>query len=328
MDIKNLDRIDLNLLVALQVMLEEQSVSRAAERLYLTQSAMSKTLGRLRDLFDDRLFTRTSAGMVPTPRALELSEKLPRLLCGVQDLVSSKEFEPETHSAEFQLVIPDFVGFWAIPDLMKRLASQAPGLRLKTFSRADNQLDQLAEGNLDLMIEVERQHYPTDYKIMTVGFAPPVMLARKGHPLEGKTLTWEMIARYPQVRVYIPDLGETQFVTQGDSQFVRYESQVQPHLQTGHLFTALQVIKSTDYLLPGPPIFIEESDLSNNVIALPLPDDEVVMLKYVMVWHERTQHSRAHQFLRARMTDTVDYYRQQRGMDSLDQMRRNRNLPY
>ena len=69
MDIRDLGRLDLNLLVALEALLEERSVSKAAERLYITQSAMSKTLGRLRDLFDDQLFVRRGSGMVPTPRA-------------------------------------------------------------------------------------------------------------------------------------------------------------------------------------------------------------------------------------------------------------------
>lgn len=76
MDTRTLARIDLNLLVALQVLLEERNVSKAAERLFITQSAMSKTLGRLRELFDDPLFTRSSHGMVPTPRALDIQKKL------------------------------------------------------------------------------------------------------------------------------------------------------------------------------------------------------------------------------------------------------------
>ena len=69
MDIRELGRLDLNLLVALEALIEEGSVSKAAERLFITQSAMSKTLGRLRELFDDPLFIRRGSGMVPTPRA-------------------------------------------------------------------------------------------------------------------------------------------------------------------------------------------------------------------------------------------------------------------
>ena len=94
MDVRRLARTDLNLLVAFQVLLEEQHVSRAAERLFITQSAMSKTLSRLRELFDDPLFTRSAHGMVPTPRAIELHGELEQLLQHMDYLVSYHEADP------------------------------------------------------------------------------------------------------------------------------------------------------------------------------------------------------------------------------------------
>src|SRR5210317_927284 len=97
MDIHRLARTDLNLLVALEALLEERNVSRAAERLYITQSAMSKTLGRLRELFDDPLFIRKAGEMVPTPRALQLAEHLPALLLAVQAMIRPVEFNPLTY---------------------------------------------------------------------------------------------------------------------------------------------------------------------------------------------------------------------------------------
>src|SRR5210317_1352524 len=94
MDTKELAKIDLNLLISLQVLLEEKNVSRAAERLFITQPAMSKTLSRLRSVFDDPLFTRTSHGMQPTPRAIELALGLPDILGGISQLVSGSYFDP------------------------------------------------------------------------------------------------------------------------------------------------------------------------------------------------------------------------------------------
>lgn len=328
MDVRQLDRIDLNLLVTLQVLLEERSVSRAAERLFLTQSAMSKALGRLRDVFDDRLLTRTNSAMVPTPRALELAEQLPQILHSLEALVQPCAFNPMTYEGEFSIIIPEFVGFWALPEMMARLGKEAPGIRLTTASSAEHQLDLLAEGELDFAIQVEQQHYPPDIKVMTLGFAPPVLIARKGHPLEGQKLTWDMIVQYPQVRLFIPDLLEAQFVSQSDSAFIRYESTVAPHFETGHLFTALQVIKQTDCLLPGPPIFIEETDLSRDIVTLPLPDGETVMLRYVLAYHQRIGESKPHQFVKQCLIDTVDHYRAIRGLPTLAHMRDAHNLAY
>src|SRR5690554_2655821 len=103
-----LSRIDLNLLVALQLLIEERNVTRAAERLFITQPAMSKTLQRLRDLFDDELFVRSGRELVPTPRTIELQEQLPEMLQDLEGLVKPREFDPHTDSGVIYLATPEF----------------------------------------------------------------------------------------------------------------------------------------------------------------------------------------------------------------------------
>ena len=93
---RKLIRTDLNLLVALQILLEERNVTRAAERLSVSQPALSKTLQKLRDSFEDQLFTRTSHGLVPTPRAEELGRELPGLLETIEQVLGDAEFSPDT----------------------------------------------------------------------------------------------------------------------------------------------------------------------------------------------------------------------------------------
>ena len=100
MDIRELSRLDLNLLVALEALLEERNVSLAAERLFITQSAMSKTLGRLRELFGDPLFVRKASRMIPTPRAEQLARELPQVLLAVQRMLRPTEFDPQTWEGE------------------------------------------------------------------------------------------------------------------------------------------------------------------------------------------------------------------------------------
>lgn len=312
MDLRQLGRIDLNLLVTLQVLLEERSVSRAAERLFLTQSAMSKSLGRLREMFDDQLFTRSAAGMVPTPRALTIAAQLPEMLDRLQYLVEPSEFDPFHFKGEFTLVIPEFIGFWALPELMARLSQSAPGLRLKAISRAEHQLEMLASGELDFAIQVEQSFYPPEVQTISLGSASPVFFARKGHPLEGKELTWEMVTEYPHMQLFMPDLKESLVVAQGQSAFIRHEAVVTPQFETGHLFTALQVLKRTDYLLPGPPVFIAGTALSSGIISLPLPTREKLRVQYVLAEHVRIKKSAPHQFLRQQLMETVEYYRSMR----------------
>ena len=328
MDTAALGRLDLNLLVTLQVLLEERNVSKAAERMFITQSAMSKALGRLRETFSDPLFTRGASGMVPTPRAEALADQLPVLLQLVESVVSGDSFDPMTYEGSFTLVLPEFVGFWALPGLVEQLAKRAPGIRLQTTSRIEHQMDMLREGEIDFAIHVEHTNSPSDIRAVTVGFAPPTLLARKDHPLVGKELTWEMIEAYPQASVYIPDISESQLAASPDSEFIRHESAIEAKFQTGHLFTAIQVIKTTDYLLPGPPIFIEQSDLSKDIVALPLPGGEELMIRYVLSYHQRIETSKPHQFLRDIIMETIEHYRKERGLPSLAVMREQRHLSY
>ncbi|MCV6627227.1 MAG: LysR family transcriptional regulator, partial [Cellvibrionaceae bacterium] len=154
MDTRQLARIDLNLLVALQVLLEERNVSRAADRLFITQSAMSKTLGRLRELFDDPLFTRSSHGMVPTPKALELQPLLQKALGQVQALTTGSEFEPAAFEGEISIAVAEYVGVVLLPALMQILQAEAPLLRVRTLSRVERQLDELTDGGLDFAIHM------------------------------------------------------------------------------------------------------------------------------------------------------------------------------
>ena len=149
MDTRTLSRIDLNLLLALQVLLEEASVSRAADRLNITQPAMSKTLSRLRDVFDDPLFTRSGRGIQPTPRAQALAGELQDLLGGLGRLVESRDFEPAAYEGEVTLALSEYIGVALLPPLIRRLHELSPRLSVRTITRIENQLEQLAQGNLD-----------------------------------------------------------------------------------------------------------------------------------------------------------------------------------
>jgi DNA-binding transcriptional LysR family regulator len=148
MDIRDLGRLDLNLLVALEALLEEGNVSRAAQRVFVTQSAMSKTLGRLRDLFDDPLFIRRGATMVPTPRAEQLAMQLPKLLRSIQDMLAPPNFDPLVYEGEFNLLVQGHMGVWLLPRLMERLSESAPHIRLGTLSYLERAHEEDDEGGV------------------------------------------------------------------------------------------------------------------------------------------------------------------------------------
>lgn len=325
MDIRQLGRIDLNLLVALQALLEERNVSKAAERLFITQSAMSKTLGRLRTLFDDPLFTRTSSGVVPTPRAEDLQLQLAAVLADVQGLVAPSEFDPATYQGSFSLVMPDYLGLLLLPALMEQLQAEAPGIQLQVVSRAEHQLDRLASGEYDVCLQIEQRYYAPEFEVITLGEATPVLVAREGHPLQGTEYSWEDILKYPQLQLYIPDIEEAEFFYENPDIIERL-NELEPTLEIAHVFTALQVIRRTNFIMASPPMFEQEERLAGGVVALPLPAEGQFDLRYVMVAHQRTQRSLPHLYLLKKILTFINNYRRQSGVPSLLELGKNAEL--
>ncbi len=193
-DHANLARLDLNLLVAFDALMTEGSVTRAAARIGLGQSAMSHNLARLRDLFHDELLMRGAEGMRPTPRALALTEKVRDALAQIQSLASHKEeFDPATADQLFRIGLPDSMEVLLIPKLLDHLQHAAPGVRLRLQAVADPSqvLDDLDSDRVDIAIGIGafpegRSHHKQRalmagsflcmFNADLVGIAPPISL--------------------------------------------------------------------------------------------------------------------------------------------------------
>src|SRR5262245_60204578 len=129
MNIIDLSRADLNLLVVFEAVLEERHVGRAADRLSLTSSAVSHGLGRLRALLDDPLFLRTPKGVVPTTRATEIAAPIADILARVRSVLSTaKPFDPRTAIRRFTIGAPDGVSAVVLRPLLDHLRLSAPGI--------------------------------------------------------------------------------------------------------------------------------------------------------------------------------------------------------
>jgi len=149
-------KLDLNLLVAFQVLVREKSVSRAAERLFLGQPAMSAALARLREAFQDEVLVRTGRGMEPTAKALALSAQLAPALESIRaTLFEQPAFDPATQSRTFHLGMRDWVEMWLMPALMARVQQQAPRVRIAVRA-SDTQLGarMLQNEEMDLGVSV------------------------------------------------------------------------------------------------------------------------------------------------------------------------------
>ena len=311
MDTRALAKIDLNLLVALQVLLEERSVTRAATRLHITQPAMSRTLARLRDVFADELFTRTPSGMQPTPRAEALQSELGSVLYRLQHLVEPTRFDPSTWDGELTLAISEYLGASLLPLLMERIEKDAPKMTLRTITRVEHQLDKLASGDLDFVVHIAYSHLDEGIRTYQIGSSRSVLMCREGHPLIETSKNWEwdwdVVVRYPIIRLYVSDPEELKAFS--DSSVMERWQGSMGAFETSHLLTALDVLRHTDYIMPGPPYILRESVATHGVTSIPIPEALAVEMDYVMMRHSRTDHSLPHQWFWQLVIEIVDSLR-------------------
>jgi DNA-binding transcriptional LysR family regulator len=192
-DTVNLARIDLNLLVHLDALLAERSVTRAAARVGIGQSAMSHNLARLRELFSDELLTRGSEGMRLTPHAVTLLQPVRTMLAQVEALVlRDQAFDPATAVRTFRFGLPDDLEILIVPALLARMREIAPGIHLRLYNfDASRLLDNLDADEMDLAIGYDasqlgqfhhkrRKLYTETFLCMfnaeKIGIAPPISL--------------------------------------------------------------------------------------------------------------------------------------------------------
>jgi DNA-binding transcriptional LysR family regulator len=149
----NIRSVNLNLLVAFDALYAEQSVTAAARRAGVTQPAMSNTLSQLRALFDDALFVRHRTGLTPTARAKHLAEPIRQGLKLLEGALSAPSFEPASSERRFVVAASDYVELVLLPSLLRRLAKEAPGVRLQLRPWGLHEAPpELARGEFDLML--------------------------------------------------------------------------------------------------------------------------------------------------------------------------------
>ena len=301
MNLQKLSRLDLNLLVSLQALLEEKSVTRAAERLFITQPAMSRVLQRLRYQLDDPLFTRTGNELVPTPKARNLQARLPRLLDGILEMVSEGEFDPATYVGEITIAVPEFVAISLISELTKVVVEQAPGVVLSISSETDSVEGELAEGNLDFAIDIEKT-ITEDISARSLAIFTPSIWMREGHPLANKDrVTLDEILEYPFVQYYL--LIYKRVSARTDARFDRVLRDMgrkrQKALVTNQLMTAMETVCDTDCLMVaakyGLTMEREMYRIVRKRYPAELPHEGTISL--VLLQHKRTSGSGIHRWL-------------------------------
>lgn len=284
---------DLNLLVTLDVLLEEGSVARAARRLRLSPSAMSRTLSRLREVTGDPLLVRAGRGLTPTPRALELRGQVGSVVQQGQALLRpAKALDLKTVGRTFTLRTSDgFVENFG-PRLLARVAGEAPGIRLNFLQKPDKDSAPLREGRIDLETAVIEPSMGPELRAQALFRDRLIGAISIGHPLAGGRVTGKAYARARHIVVsrsgFDEDAIERPYLPAGLSRHVGSA--------VSGFATALALARHSDLVATVPEL--HTTTLREGMFSFPLPVP-TTGFTVSMVWPPRLDADPVHRWLRA-----------------------------
>jgi DNA-binding transcriptional LysR family regulator len=295
----DLRRFDLNLLIVFEVLMTERSVSRAAERLGRTQSAVSHSLSRLRSQLGDPLLIKGGVRMLPTAVALDLIEQTRPMLRGIQRVLSPRHvFDPASSRRVFRVAAPDFM-LTVFAHLLSRLRSEAPGVSAEWTAPREPTLLDVAEGQIDVAIVPAELRLPEGVASESLGALGWRCYGRKKHPAFARwnRQTW---TRWPHLVVRIGDsLTSPVNVAASAAGLDRTIAGWVPH------FSAIApVLANSDLLATLPVIAMVETmhafDLESRKVPFP-----IAPLPHVMVWSTTRSRDPAMNWLRDRLRPIV-----------------------
>ncbi|MBY3182703.1 LysR family transcriptional regulator [Rhizobium laguerreae] len=288
---------DLNLLVTLDVLLAEGSVARAAKRLRLSPSAMSRALARLRETTGDPLLVRAGRGLVPTPRALELRERVGRIVEDAQAILRPAE------ALDLQRLVRTFTlrtseGFAESfgPDLIARLGRQASGVRLRFVQKPDKDSAPLRDGTVDLETGVVGGTTGPEVRAQALFRDRFIGVVRLGHPLCEREMTPSLYAAGRHI--YVSRRGLDKGPIDEALNALGLERQIAT-IVSG-FSTALQLARNSDLIASVPERHTEALRAGMHSFPLPVPTPEITVS---LLWHPRMDADPAHRWLRGCVRD-------------------------
>ncbi|SHH77886.1 LysR family transcriptional regulator [Ferrimonas marina] len=302
-----MDKLDLNLLKLMLVLLEERSVTGAAQRLHLSQSAVSKQLARLRQQLaprlGDPLFVRQGQGLAPTPRALALEPQLRQWLQQSDALLQPDSFEPTEDQAQFRLALAE-TAFHTVVPMLPHLAQAAPGLKLDMVPQPRDQFEQLQRGQLDLLIlprDTDARvrapwhvdHLPAELSNQELYQSSHVCLMRQHHPALSQPWDLDALLALPQIHIWVEGSEFWLMDTVLDSMGHRRT----PGAKVPDFHSAAAMAQHSDMMFVCDATFGAQLCQRFALATLPLPF-ALGRISYRMLWPKPLDADPAHQWLR------------------------------
>jgi len=297
-------RIDLNLLEYLDILLRERNVTRAASHLGLSQPAMSNGLGRLRVMFDDPLLVRTSDGMTPTERALELQPVIREVLARVDKAVQPRAaFDAATAERFFRIMATDYAESTIFPPILQRLREAAPGITLDIMTPSDVSFLDVEQGKVDMVIN-RFDSIPQSFHQKTIWEDDFACLFSADNPIRNNfTLDSYLQAQHVWVSKTGMGVGvgmnpdDVQRLGWVDEALNRIGKQRRITVFTRHYQAAMLMAEQND-LIATIPSRAAKLQAHNPRVVVEKPPFEIPPIELKMAWSPLLQNNPAHQWMR------------------------------
>ena len=306
----NIHRVDLNLLVYLDVLLRERNVTQAAAQLNLSQPAMSNGLRRLREVFNDPLLVRTSDGMTPTERALEL-EPLVRDILGKVDMAlqPTADFDPTDAVRTFRIMASDYAESTLLPPLLAKLRKQAPGISLDIMTPSDVSFLDVERGKVDLVIN-RFDSMPQSFHQNTIWNDSFSCLLSVDNPLlEDFSLESYLKAQHVWVSKTGMGVGvgvnpeDVQRLGWVDAAIAKLGKKRNIAVFTRH-YNAAMILAEQNDLVVTLPTLAAQLQHDNPRLAIKTPPFDIPALELKLAWSPLLQHNPANRWLRQLIVET------------------------
>ena len=289
-----LGAIDLNLLVVFDAIMRDRSVTRAGQRLNLSQPAMSHALTRLRHMLKDELFVRSPNGMVPTPRAEQLATPIRIALDGLQQSLEPVQFEPEKATAAFRIAVDNYAAIVLVAPIAAHVAKIAPGVMLEFRpSGTLNLPDLLDRSELHLAIGPPGVHGER-FSVRRLLQDQFVVVHRKGHPAAtAREFSTEKLATLPLLEISSAQFGADFVETTGPA---RSKATARPAMRAP-ILSAAQILATSD-LVSVLPLNVAKNMIRSHQLVFHRLSRSPKPIEAAMIWLRRLDNQPAHAWLR------------------------------
>jgi DNA-binding transcriptional LysR family regulator len=297
----HLARVDLNLFLVLDTIYAEGSITRAGRRLNLSQPAVSHALSRLREMFDDPLFTRHGHAMTPTPLARRLIEPVRAALRGLEvTLTKVDRFDPGSATKRFIIGMRDALESAVLAPLMRGIASSAPRIDISVVRAERRDLErELSAGTVDVALDVLLP-LPDEIRRQWLGVEWLVVVARRRHPKVRAKLDLETYLAQEHIAVSSRRRG----LSAEDFELSRHNLRRRIRLRCQSYFAACRVVSETDLVLTMPRRYarILNTQFGHRLLAFPL---EVPAFDSYLYWHANADADPANAWLRQQLLQSL-----------------------